>query len=178
MYQIKEEKVICLFGGKDINKWIDKFSKKVREVKTPAIKIEMMYIGVKTTEEVSKVMKERYISWVDGFSDMFWRKINDMVVNLETHHDVATTILGKLREIQRVGGGEAWALISQGSGEMAWGEADVITNALTELETNTADVKHNNFVAALNGCFPARKTAVPKHFCDKCMNPCFYDVLN
>lgn len=181
--QIKEKKVICLYGGEDINdEWVDNFITEAREVAEYAeIKLEMVYIGKGRSEDLTEVLANRSHSWEAESTDYFWRRIEGMVRSeTNSHHHGARvsttkeTILAEVRNFHRVGrhSDQGWALISQGAGlgadKIACGKVDVIHEALREFETWKVEAKRKDFVTALNAHLAGRQLIPDRHVCTEC----------
>lgn len=181
LYQINEEKVVCLYGGPDetINKeWVENFITTARKVAgQAAIKLEMVYIGKGMSEYLTEVLStNRSHSWEAESTHYFWRRIEGMARS-ESHHGakVSTTketILGQVCNIYRAGGqgNQSWALISQGGAgvgadNMAYGKVEVILQALTEFEKWELEAKRKDFVTALNHHLAGCQLTPHQHVC-------------
>ncbi|KAL1563080.1 hypothetical protein AAHA92_05584 [Salvia divinorum] len=182
---IKEEKVICLYGGENYD-WIQDFVTTAKEVISVAgIKLEMVYVGKNTTKERIKKLKEilagRSLIWENPtFIWYFWTRIESMMYS-KIHHGakVATVkdngdyILVEVLNMLTLGGSDqGWGLISQGAGsgpgKIARAKGDVILKALVEFKTWSGEVKPKGFVVALNTYLAGQHT---KEHCNRLILP-------
>ncbi|KAH6819507.1 hypothetical protein C2S51_003110 [Perilla frutescens var. frutescens] len=184
---IKEDKVICLYGGENYD-WIQEFVTTAKDL--AGIKIEMVYVGKDTTKERIKKLIEilagRSLVWENpAFTWYFWTRIESMMYS-KIHHGakVATAkeagdyILVEVLNMLTLGGSDqGWALISQGAGvgpgKIARAKGDVILKALVEFKSWSVEVKQKGFVVALNGYLASQHT---KEHCNRLILPGIDDI--
>lgn len=189
-YQIKEDKVIILYGGENYD-WIQEFVTTAKELANVAgIKLEMVYVGKNTTKERIKKLIEilagRSLVWENpAFTWYFWTRIESMMYS-KIHHGAKVTtgkekgdyILIEVLNMLTLGGSDqGWGLISQGAGsspgKIARAKGDVILKALVEFKTWSAEVKTKGFVVALNGYLAGIHT---KEHCNRLILPGVDDI--
>ncbi|KAK4489004.1 hypothetical protein RD792_004796 [Penstemon davidsonii] len=174
---IKEEKVICLYGGENMD-WIHEFTNKARDVaKAAQINFDMVYIGKNMSRERLRKLNETITTnqhshcWNDLTSIWyFWTRIESMMYS-KTHHGatISTTtlqsdhILGEVLSLLTFAeGDQGWALISQGSGsktrDMARAKGDTMMKSLMDFETWDENAKEKGFVPALNEYLDGHQT--------------------
>ncbi|GFP99046.1 hypothetical protein PHJA_002048500 [Phtheirospermum japonicum] len=170
---IKEDKIICLYGGENLE-WIREFITTVKNVARAAkIKLEMVYIGKTTNKERTKRLNETIATeslsrcWNDPTSLWyFWTRIESMMYSKIHHGATLETmtsarggddrILGEALTMLAFAGSDdqGWALFSQGSGsgagEMARANGDEILKSLADFETWAEDASRKGFVQAMN----------------------------
>ncbi|XP_057787941.1 protein SIEVE ELEMENT OCCLUSION B-like [Salvia miltiorrhiza] len=187
---IKEDKVICLYGGESYE-WIQEFVTTTKEVANAVgIKVEMVYVGKNTTKERIKKLTEilggRSLIWENpAFTWYFWTRIQSMMYS-KIHHGakVATTkesgdyILVEVLNMLTLGGSDSgWGMISQGGGvgpeKIARAKGDMIVKALAEYKTWSVEVKQKGFVGALNAYLAGRHT---KEHCNRLILPGIDDI--
>ncbi|KAH6828494.1 hypothetical protein C2S53_013742 [Perilla frutescens var. hirtella] len=187
---IREDAVICLYGGENYN-WIQEFVTTTKELaKAGGIKIEMVYVGKNTTKERIKKLKEilggRSLVWENPtFTWYFWTRIESMMYS-KIHHGAKVStaketgdyILVEVLNMLTLGGSDqGWALISQGAGlgpgKIARAKGDVILKALVEFKSWSVEVKEKGFVVALNGYLASLHT---KHHCNRLILPGIDDI--
>ncbi|KAH6755664.1 hypothetical protein C2S53_010528 [Perilla frutescens var. hirtella] len=177
---IKEDKIICLYGGEDCD-WIRDFVTQARKLEDyTGNKIEMVYIGMNSSEELNGILTGRSLSWEPDSTRYFWKRIESMV-HSESHQGAKVamakeSIVVEVRNLHRVGqSDQGWALISHGAGsgagKIAWGKGDVILQALVEFEHWSDQVKYKGFVMALNGYLAGIQPIPEMHVCTECHRP-------
>ncbi|KAL3655409.1 hypothetical protein CASFOL_001195 [Castilleja foliolosa] len=174
--RIKEDKIICLYGGENME-WIREFISTSRNVSRAAqIKLEMVYIGKPTRKERTKQLNEAVAAenlsrcWSDPTSLWyFWARIESMMYSKINHgttlemmnsarreDDDDDRILGEALTMLSFAGSDdqGWALYSQGSGsgnrEMARAKGDQMLKGLVDFETWAQDARQKGFVQAMN----------------------------
>ncbi|KAL1534740.1 hypothetical protein AAHA92_30884 [Salvia divinorum] len=187
---IKEDRVICLYGGESYE-WIQEFVTTTKELANVAgIKLEMVYVGKNTTNErikrLTEILAGRSLIWENpAFTWYFWTRIQSMMYS-KIHHGakVATTkeagdyVLVEVLNMLTLGGSDhGWAMISQGAGagpgKIARAKGDVMVKALGEFKTWSVEVKQKGFVVALNGYLAGRHT---KEHCNRLILPGIDDI--
>lgn len=184
---MKEEKVICLYGGENYE-WIQEFVTTGKELANSAgIKIEMVYVGKNTTKErikkLSEILGGRSLVWENpAFTWYFWTRIESMMYSKIQHGAKVATdkesgdyILVEVLNMLTLGGSDqGWGLISQGGGsKIARAKGDVILKALLEFKTWSVEVKQKGFVGALNAYLAGRHT---KEHCNRLILPGLDDI--
>ncbi|XP_057787942.1 protein SIEVE ELEMENT OCCLUSION B-like [Salvia miltiorrhiza] len=184
---MKEEKVICLYGGENYE-WIQEFVTTGKELGNSAgIKIEMVYVGKNTTKErikkLSEILGGRSLVWENpAFTWYFWTRIESMMYSKIQHGAKVATdkesgdyILVEVLNMLTLGGSDqGWGLISQGGGsKIARAKGDVILKALLEFKTWSVEVKQKGFVGALNAYLAGRHT---KEHCNRLILPGLDDI--
>lgn len=158
---VSDEKIICLFGGEDIE-WVRKFTKTARTVATAAnVPIEMLYVGKSNPRE--KVRKNNDIIGAENLSHrltdltliwFFWVRLESMW-HSKIQHGKSVENDSIMQEIMTMlsfdGSEQGWAVICKGSGasEMAKAKGDTILKALTEYDQWKETVVDLGFVPAL-----------------------------
>ncbi|KAJ6430369.1 hypothetical protein OIU84_021717 [Salix udensis] len=156
---INEGKLICLYGGEDIE-WIRKFTEAAKAVAISAgIHIEMVYVGksnprenvrkINSTifkEELSHVFSNLHLIW------FFWVRLESMW-HSKVQHKRAADNDSIMQEIMTMlsfdGSDQGWAVISKGSDEMAKARGDTILKSFAEFESWKQGAKEKGFLPAL-----------------------------
>ncbi|KAK6153253.1 hypothetical protein DH2020_012892 [Rehmannia glutinosa] len=194
MTWIKEDKVICLYGGENLE-WIRQFIRTSRNVANAAeIRLEMVYIGNNTSKERTKRLNEMVTAdnlshcWNDLTSIWyFWTRIESMMYS-KIHHgaklgtsadETGDHILGEVLTILTFAGNDdqGWALFSQGSGsrdgEMARAKGDAMLKGLADFQTWADDSRRKGFVQAMNDYLEGHHTA---EHCNRLILPGVDDI--
>ena len=161
VFKVSDEKIICLFGGEDIE-WVRKFTNTARTVaKAANVPIEMLYVG--KSNHMEKVRENNSIIAGENLSHyladltliwFFWARLEIMwhskiqqgksVENDTIMQEIITMLSFDWSE-------QGWAVICKGSGEseMAKAKGDTILKALSDYELWKERVVEIGFVAAL-----------------------------
>lgn len=192
LYQISEDKVICLYGGENVE-WIREFIRTARNVADAAeIRLEMVYVGKKTSKERLKQLNETVTAdhlshcWNDPTSVWyFWTRMESMMYSkihhgstLETTQRPGDHVLAEvLSMLTYADNHQGWALFSKGSGsrtgEMARARGDVMLQALADFGSWTNDAREKGFVPALNTYLDGHHS---KDHCNQLILPGIDDV--
>uniref|UniRef100_A0A6N2L7D7 Sieve element occlusion N-terminal domain-containing protein n=1 Tax=Salix viminalis TaxID=40686 RepID=A0A6N2L7D7_SALVM len=141
---INEGKLICLYGGEDIE-WIRKFTEAAKAVAISAgIHIEMVYVGRATPENVRKINSTIFKEELSHvFSSLhliwfFWVRLESMW-HSKVQHKRAADNDPIMQEVMTMlsfdGSGQGWAVISKGSDEMAKARGDTILKSFADFES-------------------------------------------
>ncbi|KAI3464169.1 hypothetical protein Pfo_020896 [Paulownia fortunei] len=189
---IKEDKVICLFGGENME-WIREFIRTARDTASAAeITLEMVYVGKNTSNERTKKLNEMVTKdhlshcWTDLTSIwFFWTRMESMMYSkihrgatLATTTQAGDHILGEvLTMLTFAGNNQGWALFSKGSGsrtdEMARAKGDAMLKGLADFGTWANDAREKGFVPALNDYLAGRHTS---EHCNQLILPGIDDI--
>ncbi|KAK2974668.1 hypothetical protein RJ640_030276 [Escallonia rubra] len=176
---ISQEKIICLYGGEDIE-WIRRFTTLAKSVaQTAGISLEMVYVGrSSSTEKVRKIVEtimreEISHTWPDLTSIWyFWARLESMLYSKMQHgkmvdnDPVMQEIMTMLSFDGSDGGG--WALISRGTAELARSKGDTVERSLKEFPEWEKESKQIGFVPALTDHL--HKLHTPEH-CSRLILP-------
>ncbi|KAJ6321440.1 hypothetical protein OIU77_011503 [Salix suchowensis] len=154
-----EGKLICLYGGEDIE-WIRKFTEAAKAVAIcVGIHIEMVYVGKSNPREnvrkINGIIESEKLSHV--FSNLhliwfFWVRLESMW-HSKVQHKRAADNDPIMQEIMTMlsfdGSDQGWAVISKGSDEMAKARGDTILKSFVEFESWKQSAKEKGFLPAL-----------------------------
>lgn len=140
--------------------WIQKFTQTARAVAQDAeITLEMVYVGTSNTKDRGKKIiatinaKKLSHAWSDlTFIWYFWTRLESMFYSKMQHgktieNDVITQEVLKMLSFD--GSDQGWALICNGSYEMAKAKGDTVLNSLEAFGSWKEEAKIKGFVPAL-----------------------------
>jgi hypothetical protein len=138
--QIKEEKYIFFYGGKD-NEWIQQFGKKaIALANHPVIKETRISIELFCLGKGSKLGDDDL-----GIQGRFWNKIESLFfsakIDRETEPDTVTQEIRKLLSFKNESG---WAILSKGS-RVVVSDGTIILKVLDEFEKWKGYVRASRF---------------------------------
>lgn len=179
LYQITKGKIICLYGGEDIE-WIRKFTAAAKAVaKVANISLELVYVGKNNTKE--RVRKNTAIITAEQLSHywpdlthiwFFWTRIESMLYS-KLQHGKTVENDPVMQEVMTMlsfdGSDQGWALVCRGSGdEMARAKGDLVLTSMLEFDKWKEDAEQNGFVPALKDYLQRLHT--PQH-CNRLILP-------
>ncbi|XWS51327.1 hypothetical protein CRYUN_Cryun12cG0167600 [Craigia yunnanensis] len=136
---MKEQKVICLYGGEKIE-WIASFTSATKMVaQTLAIGLEMVYVGKNNAKErvrkITGLINERKLSynWQDADVWFFWNRLESMLFS-KTQHGKTNEIDVIKQEVMTLlgydGSEHGWTVFFLGSTEMVRANGDKILSSM------------------------------------------------
>ncbi|XWS47856.1 hypothetical protein CRYUN_Cryun13aG0021300 [Craigia yunnanensis] len=155
---IRQQKVICLYGGEDIE-WIQKFTSATKTVaQTLAIGLEMVYAGknnaMERVKKINSLIKEKQLShvWQDANVWFFWNRLESMLFSKIQH--------GKTNEIDVIkqevmtllgydGSEHGWAVFFLGTTEMVRADGDKALSSMQSFGQWEEPAKELGFIPAL-----------------------------
>ncbi|XP_042517118.1 protein SIEVE ELEMENT OCCLUSION B-like [Macadamia integrifolia] len=176
----EKERIICLYGGEDID-WIRKFTMKAREVaKAANISFEMMYVGKRnpnkellrrnidiiTKENLSNCWEDCTLTWY------FWIRLESMLYSkMKLDQTIENDPI--IKEIMTIlifdsSSEKGWALISKGSEIMAKAKGDKFLNCFKEYDKWKGNVEVKGFIQAISDHLDQLRTP---HHCNRLILP-------
>ncbi|KAK6160296.1 hypothetical protein DH2020_003677 [Rehmannia glutinosa] len=178
----RENRVICLYGGEDID-WIRKFTLSARAVaSTLKIPLEMLYVGKRNPRDkvrrCHEVIDREQLSHIFSLKDYydyvwyFWVRLWSMW-NSKKHIGMTVENDRIMQEIMDVltfdSSEQGWAVFSRGNYEMTKGKGDVVLHVLENYNTWAYNVDHpDKFVAVLD---EEIRRSHPEHHCNRLILP-------
>lgn len=160
MFQIRDNKHVCLYGGEDIE-WIRKFTTAAKQVAQAAqIELELLYVGksnprekvrknndIIRSENLSYILPELTIIW------FFWVRLASMWPSKVKHSRTEENdpILQEILTILSYDGSDVgWAVFSKGNADILKARGDTILTCLTDFDIWKDLVSEMGFMNALN----------------------------
>ncbi|CAA0836153.1 Protein SIEVE ELEMENT OCCLUSION B [Striga hermonthica] len=177
---VKEDKVICLFGGEN-EEWVREFVRSTRSA-CGETGVEMVYIGNPGKTKINEMVSSNGLShsWTDPTSVWyFWTRVESMMRSKIRHGAKIETdrILREALTVLSFSDGKGWAIFSRGSGEdegeMARGKGDVMVKALTDFGKWAEEAKAKGFVRGLKEYLDGQQTV---EHCNRLILPGGEDV--
>ncbi|XP_044492142.1 protein SIEVE ELEMENT OCCLUSION B-like [Mangifera indica] len=174
---IEDKKVICLYGGENIE-WIRKFTTIAKAVGLAAqIPLEMLYVGKNNTREkikrniktineqnLSNTLQDWELVW------FFWVRLESMW-HSKMQHGKSVENDPIMQEIVTMlsfdASDQGWALFCQGK-DMAKGKGETILQTLTDFDLWKSTVPEKGFVPAMNDHLTGTR---PPHHCNRLILP-------
>ncbi|XP_022726824.1 protein SIEVE ELEMENT OCCLUSION B-like [Durio zibethinus] len=175
---LTERKVICLYGGENMD-WIRKFTTTARAVaQTANIKLEMLYMGKSNPKEkvrrnMTTIQRENLSHVLPDISLIwfFWVRLESMW-HSRVQHGVTVENDQILQEIMTMlsfdASDQGWAVIARGSDEIARAKAEIILKSLEEYTAWEALAAEKGFIPALNDHIQGLHT---EHHCNRLILP-------
>ncbi|XVE54577.1 hypothetical protein DITRI_Ditri03aG0092700 [Diplodiscus trichospermus] len=140
---IREQKVICLYGGGEVE-WIENFTYATKMVaQTLAIDLEMVYVGKNNAKErlrkITDLINEKQLShaWQDANVQFFWNRLQSMLFSKTQHGKTDETDVTK-QEVMTLlaydGSENGWAVFFFGSTEMVRAKGDKVLSSMQSFE--------------------------------------------
>ena len=176
LYQIAKGRVVCLYGGEDIN-WIRKFTTTAKAVAEAAgINLELVYVGKNNSNErlrknIATINTEQLSHyWPDISSvSLFWARLESMLFS-KLQKTVENDYI--MQEVMTMlsfdGSDQGWAILFRGSDEMARAKGDLALRSLLEFNEWREEAELNGFVPALKDYL--QKLHTPHH-CNRLILP-------
>ncbi|KAK9074637.1 hypothetical protein SSX86_007235 [Deinandra increscens subsp. villosa] len=178
--RIKDEKYICIYGGKDME-WIRKFTTTAREVARQAeIPLEMLYVGKSNPREkvlkCNNIIRAESLNYVLPDSSaiwFFWARLESMLQSKLRYGKSTDEDDPILREINVMltydGNDRGWAVICRGSKEwMRRANGDTVLTSLDSYEEWRDEADERGFLPVLNERVEANR---PPHHCNRLILP-------
>ncbi|KAI3467621.1 hypothetical protein Pfo_024284 [Paulownia fortunei] len=178
----KDNKVICLYGGEDID-WIRKFTLSARAVASALnVPLEMLYVGKRNPKDkvrrCHEVIDREQLSHIFSLKDYydyvwyFWVRLWSMW-NSKKHIGMtleSDTIMQEIMDVLTLDSSEqGWAVFSRGNHEMTKGKGDIVLHVLENYNTWGFNVDHlNKFVPVLD---EEIRRSHPEHHCNSLILP-------
>ncbi|KAK8489347.1 hypothetical protein V6N12_055363 [Hibiscus sabdariffa] len=173
---MRQEKVICLYGGEDIE-WIASFTSATKDLAgVLGIGLEMVYVGKNNAKErVKRIIgsiNERQLShtWQDTNIWFFWKRLESMLFSKTGHSatNEADVIKQEVMTLLGYDGSEqGWAVFFSGT-EMVRAKGDKTLNAIQSFEQWEAFARELGFVSAIRGHL---ERIVDEHHCTRLILP-------
>jgi hypothetical protein len=158
-YQIANGKIVCLYGGEDIE-WIRKFTTTAQAVaKAAKVTLEIFYVGKSNAKERvrknNEIIKRDQLSrhWPQLTSTwFFWKRLESMLYS-KLQHGSSVENDHIMREVMTMlsfdGGDQGWALVYGGPAEIARAKGEIALTCLQQFEQWKDDAESRGFVPAL-----------------------------
>ncbi|XP_022736659.1 protein SIEVE ELEMENT OCCLUSION B-like [Durio zibethinus] len=137
---ITQQRLICLYGGEDIE-WIRSFTSATKTVaQTLAIGLEMVYVGKNNAKErvkkITGLINENHLShaWEDNTVWFFWKRLESMLFS-KTQHGKTNEIDVIKQEVMSLLGYDGsehngWAVFFLGKSEMVRAKGDKVLSSM------------------------------------------------
>ncbi|XP_022737462.1 protein SIEVE ELEMENT OCCLUSION B-like [Durio zibethinus] len=155
---MKQQKVICIYGGEQIE-WIESFTSATKSVaQTLAISLEMVYVGKNNAKErvrkISSLINQKQLShaWQDTEVWYFWNRLESMLFSKTQHGKTNETDVIKQEVMTILGydGSElGWAVFFLGSTEMVRANGDKILSSMKNFAQWEDLARQMGFIPAL-----------------------------
>ncbi|KAL5717956.1 hypothetical protein ACHQM5_010904 [Ranunculus cassubicifolius] len=175
---ISEEKLICLYGGEDMD-WIRKFTVAARAVsQVIRMPIELVYVGKSNPKE--RVRKNNGIISAEKLSHFwpdltsiwfFWVRLESMWHSKMQHGKTIENdpIMQEIMTMLSFDGSEqGWAVISKGSSHIAKGKGETMLTSMIEIDQWKEHIEPKGFVPALTDHLHQLHTP---HHCNRLILP-------
>ncbi|XVF08799.1 hypothetical protein REPUB_Repub07fG0034400 [Reevesia pubescens] len=155
---MKQQKVICFYGGEEIQ-WIRNFTSATKTVAQDlAIGLEMVYVGKNNAKErvrkITGVINEEQLSlaWQDSSMWFFWSRLESMLFS-KTKHGKTNEIDVIKQEVMTIlgydGSEHGWAVFFLGSTEMVRAKGDKVLSSMQSFEKWEDLAREMGFIPAL-----------------------------
>ncbi|KAK0574134.1 hypothetical protein LWI29_018713 [Acer saccharum] len=176
---IKGKKLVCLYGGEDIE-WIRKFTYTAQEVaKVAGIPLEMLYVGKSNPKEnvrrnMVRIQLENLSSTLQEIPlfSSFWVRLESMW-HSKLKHGKSTAENDPLKKeivtmLSFDGSNEGWAIICRGSSEMAKSKGETILKCFADYEKWKLKANEKGFIPAINDYLQQLRSP---HHCNRLILP-------
>lgn len=159
LHQIAAGKIICLYGGDDIE-WIQRFTTIAKKVAESAgISLEMVYVGKSNPKElvytnIKTIIEDKLSHHLKGLTSIwyFWVRIESMLyskMRLGQTVEKDPTMQEILKMLSFDNSHEGWALLSKGSEEITKAKGDSFLTCLRQYNQWEVHVQKKGFLQAL-----------------------------
>ncbi|XVF49735.1 hypothetical protein PTKIN_Ptkin04bG0037300 [Pterospermum kingtungense] len=156
---IRQQKVICLYGGEDME-WIQKFTSATKAVAQDlGIGLEMVYVGKNNAKErvkkITGLINEKQIShtWQEASVWFFWNRLESMLFSKSQHGKSTTETDVIKQEVMTIlgydGSENGWAAFFFGSTEMVRAKGDKVLNSMQSRKEWENEARESGFIPAL-----------------------------
>ncbi|KAE8697282.1 omega-6 fatty acid desaturase, endoplasmic reticulum isozyme 1 [Hibiscus syriacus] len=173
---MRQDKVVCLYGGEDIE-WIENFTSATKRLaQVLGIGLEMVYVGKNNAKErVKRIIgsiNERQLShtWEDTNVWFFWKRLESMLFS-KTHHRVTNEADVIKQEVMTLlgydGSEQGWVVFFSGT-QMVRAKGDKTLNSIHSFEQWEDTAREHGFVSAIRGHLEG---VADEHHCTRLILP-------
>ena len=178
LYQMTQDKVICVYGGENIE-WIKTFTRSAKAAaETGNFNLEMVYVGKNNAKErmqrmIDTFAKEKYSYFWPSITSIwfFWARLESMLYSKLQHGKTVENdqIMSEVMTVLSYdGSNQGWAIFCKGAADMARGRDDNILTIVQGFSEWQSDAENEGFVPALQKQLEAHK---PPHHCNRLILP-------